>query len=253
MSRMRSDRVAEGFFKVFERLAGVIPGAHMRRGTSGVRLLVSTIPMPTLNGLCFETDPDLVEAAELAGELADGQLPWSVQVRGEPSAEVAAFAARYGLKNTIRLPLLALEDDTALPAPQLPAGAVVRTVSGADPRGYADALEQGLGVSAEIAAVMAAPAKLDGPGMTAYVVERDGETVATGFNILTGDQVGLFNGSVPPQHRGNGYYRALVLTRLHDARQAGAKLAFTQNSPMSRPLYESLGFRHVETWTYLTT
>lgn len=253
MNRMHSDQVVEGFFEVFERLVGVIPGAYMRQGASGTLLLVSAIPIPTLNGLSFEAEPDFVEAAELAGELAGGQLPWSVQVRGEPSAEVAAFAARYGLANTIRLPLLALEEDITLPAPQLPEGAVVRTLSGSDRRGYAGALVQGFGMPAEVAAVMAAPAMLDGPGMAGYVVERDGATVATGFNVLMGDRVGLFNGSVPPQHRGNGYYRALVLTRLHDARQAGVKLAFTQNSPMSRPIYESLGFRHVETWTYLTT
>jgi hypothetical protein len=31
----------------------------------------------------------------------------------------------------------------------------------------------------------------------------------------------------------------------------GATFAFTQNSPMSRPLCESLGFRVVENWTGL--
>lgn len=225
----------------------------MRQGAGGTRVLVMAMPIPTLNGLSFEAVPDLVEAEEFAAELAGGQFAWSVQVRGEPSAEVAAFAARYGLVNKVRLPLLALEGDVTLPAPQLPEDAVVRTVSGADPRGYAGALVQGFGMPAEVAAAMAAPAMLDESGMTAYVVERRGATVATGFNVLTGDQVGLFNGSVPPQHRGSGYYRALVLKRLHDARSIGAKLAITQNSPISRPLYESLGFRHVETWTYLTT
>lgn len=206
-----------------------------------------------MNGLSFESHPDIAEAANLAGELAGLELPWSVKVRGEASAEVSAFAAEHGLTNTIRLPLLALTDEVTLPAPQLPEGAVVRTVSGTDPRGYADALARGFEMPAEVAAALAAPTLLDGPGMTAYVVERNGATVATGYNVVAGDWVGLFNGSVPPEHRGNGYYRALVLTRLHDARAAGVKLAFTQNSPMSRPLYESLGFRHVETWTYLTT
>ncbi|MBO0806162.1 MAG: GNAT family N-acetyltransferase [Nocardiopsaceae bacterium] len=64
--------------------------------------------------------------------------------------------------------------------------------------------------------------------------------------------MGLFNGSVPPRHRGNGYYRALVVARLRDAVAAGARRALTQNTPMSQPLYESLGFRAEETWTYLS-
>jgi predicted acetyltransferase len=77
--------------------------------------------------------------------------------------------------------------------------------------------------------------------------------VATGFNIAAGDHVGMFNGSVPPQHRGNGFYRALVTARLRHAVASGARYAFAQNTPMSRPLYESLGFRLAETWTYLTS
>ncbi|MDX3237354.1 FAD-binding protein [Streptomyces sp. ME03-5709C] len=250
---IHADQVVEAFFDVAEGLVDAFPGAYIRHGAAGTRLLVSTLPLATMNGLSFDGHPDIAEAAELAGELAGLELPWSVQVRGEPSAAIIAFAAEHGRTNTLRLPLLALTDDITLPAPQLPEGAVVRRVSGADPRGYADALERGFDMPAEVAAAMAAPALLDGPGMSAYVVERDGATVATGYNVVAGDRVGLFNGAVPPEHRGNGYYRALVLTRLHDARAAGVRLAFTQNSPMSRPLYESLGFRHVETWTYLTT
>ena len=45
-----------------------------------------------------------------------------------------------------------------------------------------------------------------------------------------------------------GCCRALVAARL---RHAVARHAFTQNSPMTRPLHESFGFRHIQDWTCL--
>jgi hypothetical protein len=33
--------------------------------------------------------------------------------------------------------------------------------------------------------------------------------------------------------------------------ESGTRHAFTQNSPMSRLLYESSGFRHIQDWTCL--
>jgi hypothetical protein len=104
----------------------------------------------------------------------------------------------------------------------------------------------------EVAAVIAAPALLDAPGVTAFVLELHGEAVATGLNVIVGDYIGLFSGSVPPKHRLNGYYRALVTARLTHAIASGARHAVVQNAPGSRPLDESLGFRLAENWTYLT-
>jgi predicted acetyltransferase len=93
---------------------------------------------------------------------------------------------------------------------------------------------------------------LDDPAISAFVLEVDGTAVTTGENIVAGDIVGLYNGAARPQHRRNGYFRALVSARLRHAVADGARFAVTQNTPMSRPLYESLGFRVVETWTSLT-
>lgn len=135
----------------------------------------------------------------------------------------------------------------------VPHGATVREVAGASTRCTLPPLASGFDMPKEMADVFARPALLDAPDMTAFVLDLNGEAVATGFNILAGEQVGMYSGSVPPQHRRNGYYRALVTARLRYAVASGARYAFTQNSPMSRPLYESLGFRLAETWTYLTS
>jgi GNAT superfamily N-acetyltransferase len=196
-----------------------------------------------LNAVYLDPGADTGEAEAFARELSGTGLPWSIVTRGDLSPAIERLAATYGRTQAGSHPLMTWHAEP-LPAPAggLPPGATVRTVRGAGAGRYVAAL----------AGRFASPAFLDAPGCTGYLLDLDGEAVATGFNVFAGDYVGLFNGSVPPRHRGNGYYRALVTARLRDAVAAGARRAFTQNTPMSRPLYESLGFRATETWTYLS-
>ncbi|MGH3297501.1 MAG: GNAT family N-acetyltransferase [Trebonia sp.] len=210
--------------------------------------------MVSLNVVWAGREPDLGEVDTFAEELSATGVPWSIQPRGDADPALLDLAARYGRTSSSTLPLLVWEVGSL---PSLPTSvshrATVREVPGAEHEVYAAALASGFDMPKEVADVFARPALLDAPDMTAFVLDLNGEAVATGFNILVGDQVGMYNGSVVPQHRRNGYYRALVTARLRHAVASGARYAFTQNSPMSRPLYESLGFRLAETWTSLTS
>jgi hypothetical protein len=108
-----------------------------------------------------------------------------------------------------------------LPA-ALPDGATVRKISGEDSEVFAVALAAGFGLPEDVARLMSRPGLLDAPGITGFVLDLRGEAVATGINVLAGHYAGMFSGSVPPGHRGNGYYRALVTARLADAVARGA-------------------------------
>ncbi|WP_431961665.1 GNAT family N-acetyltransferase [Actinacidiphila sp. bgisy160] len=250
---MISSAAVDALDGAMERLTDFLPGAFTRQGPKGGRLVCTGLPVALLNTVRTGPGQDPRETGSLAEELSATGLPWSMQVRGEADPELTTLAARFGLTSTTRLPLLAWDAASlpGLPA-ALPADGTVRKLSGEDSGRYSAALAAGFGMPGEIADAFALPALLDAPGMTAFTLDVAGEAVATGFNVLVGGHVGMFNGSVPPRHRGNGYYRALVTARLRDAVASGARHAVTQNSPMSRPLYESLGFRLVETWTYLT-
>jgi GNAT superfamily N-acetyltransferase len=244
---------ADAYFECMTRLAGLSPGGFTRDGGHGARLVFSAIPVSTLNAVHLGPDADTGEAEAFARELSGTGLPWSIVTRGDVSPAIERLAASYGLAQAESRPLMTWHAEP-LPAPAggLPPGATVRTVRGAGAGRYAAALAEGFGMPAELAGRFASPAFLDAPGCAGFLLDLDGEAVATGFNVIAGDYVGMFNGSVPPRHRGNGYYRALVTARLRDAVAAGARRAFTQNTPMSRPLYESLGFRAAQTWTYLS-
>lgn len=253
LARAEADAAVNAYYQAQARVTEYMPGAYAREGARGTRLVVSTLPDPELNVVSVGHRRDLHEADAFAQEISATGVPWSIQVRGDVDPELKKLAARYGKTGTSTRPLL-LWDAGSLPAltAVVPDGATVRKVPGKDSEAFAAALAAGFGVPGEVARRLSQPDLLEAPGVTGFVLELRGEAVATGINVVVGHRVGMFSGSVPPGHRGNGYYRALVTARLADAVARGARHAVASNSPMSRPLFESLGFRLAQTWTYLT-
>lgn len=248
-----ADAAANALYGAMARLVELSPGMYTKDGAAGTKLSFTGLPVVTTNVVSVGREPDLAEVDAFAAELSRMGSPWSLQVREDAGPALLDLAARYNLTSSITLPLLVWDcaQLDSLPPSDVP-GATAREISGDEHEVFAVALMNGFGLPKEVADAFALPALLDAAGVTAFVLDLNGEAVATGMNIMVGDHVGMFNGSVPPQHRRNGYYRALVTARLRHAVASGARHAFVQNSPMSRPLYESLGFRLAETWTYLT-
>jgi GNAT superfamily N-acetyltransferase len=249
-----ADRATDGLLRTFRRCLRYLPGAYERIGAGGVHLITFGVPVSSLNGVfVLGPEPDLAEIATLADEAAGFDVPWSIVTRTEPSQQIREIAARHGLTNSGTTPLLARDladiEDVLV---DVPAGTSVRKIDGAHGELFAEALAAGFEMPKSIADLFAIPAMLDDPAITGFVLEVDATAVTTGENIIDGDIVGLYNGAGLPEYRRNGYFRALVSARLRDAVAGGATFAFTQNTPMSQPLYESLGFRVVENWTALT-
>ncbi|HEX4220755.1 MAG TPA: hypothetical protein VHZ97_00175 [Pseudonocardiaceae bacterium] len=154
----------------------------------------------------------------------------------EPSQRIRDIADRHGLTRTSHTPLLArtlagIEDVLVdVPAGRGCARSTVRTAT------LAEAMAAGFEMPKSVAEMFTIPAMLDDPGVTGFVLEVDGTAATTGQNIVDGDILGLYSGSGRPEYRRHGYFRALVSARLRDAVANGATFAFTQNTPMSRPL-----------------
>ncbi|MFZ1471306.1 MAG: GNAT family N-acetyltransferase [Anaerolineae bacterium] len=55
----------------------------------------------------------------------------------------------------------------------------------------------------------------------------------------------LWGGSTLPAYRGRGIYTALVAVRAQEARTRGVRFLTVDASPMSRPILQKLGFRHL--------
>lgn len=76
-----------------------------------------------------------------------------------------------------------------------------------------------------------------------------GVPVATGLGVLGDAVIGVYNIAVVPAARGGGLGRAMTARVLADGFAAGADVAYLNPSAAGRPLYESMGFRVVATWT----
>jgi GNAT superfamily N-acetyltransferase len=86
-----------------------------------------------------------------------------------------------------------------------------------------------------------------GHGPRSYIAYMDGHPVgaALGWVSLNCPAVLMIGGSVLPDARGRGVYRALVRARWDDAVSAGIPALCTHAGHMSRPILERLGFRPV--------
>jgi len=91
------------------------------------------------------------------------------------------------------------------------------------------------------------------PGAVPYLAREDGQVVAVGFGVFGQGTAGVFNIATVPAYRGRGYGRAVTSQIVADGVARGADLAYLQSSEDGYPLYQSMGFRTVETWTYLST
>jgi GNAT superfamily N-acetyltransferase len=81
----------------------------------------------------------------------------------------------------------------------------------------------------------------DNPGR-GFIALIDGRVVGTSYAAFGNAGVNLFGGSVLPEARGRGVYRALVQARWEAAAARGTPALTVQAGRMSRPICERLGF-----------
>ncbi|MEV4533660.1 GNAT family N-acetyltransferase [Asanoa sp. NPDC049518] len=245
------DDLVEAWRRAIVLCTEALPGSYERLGPRGTAELVTGLPVPTMNGVIQigpAVDADEVAAFAASPRLAD--LPWSLQVRNADAAErVAAVAADHKLDRSSLLPFMVKELTDADATTDEP---TVRRISGAESDLYRRALAAGFEAPEHIFTGFSAPALLDNPAMAPYVVEVAGAVVATSFGVRVDDTVGVFNISVPPEHRRRGYGRIATAAVLRDAYREGARTAYLNASVMGEPLYAAMGFRTAETWSVFT-
>ncbi|WP_422768793.1 GNAT family N-acetyltransferase [Plantactinospora sp. WMMC1484] len=244
-----AERMAAAYFDAIELLCRVTPkGWYAERGTA--RAAVTHAGIPTMNAAYDTTpEPDIDSLDEMATEVARQAGAWSIMVRGEAGNEVADLAARHGLARRSDLPLLACAaDDIVFRQGEAPRTAV-RRVGAAESDLYTEALARGFEVPADAFGSLFGGGLLDTEPLTGYLTGESGRPTGTGLGIRTRSAVGVFNIAVVPAARRRGLGRTITEAVLRDGVAAGADAVYLHASAMGRPLYESMGLRHVETWT----
>jgi GNAT superfamily N-acetyltransferase len=190
-----------------------------------------------------EADADAVIATEAARDVP--YLEWK-HYSGDRPADLPSRLASAGLRpQGVETVLVADLDEIALTDPA-PGGVRVAT---ADDEAGVDAM---IAVHREVfgdvhpgtRTSVLASLPLD-PRPVEAVVAWDGDKpIAAGrIEFSAGrDFAGLFGGGTAADRRGRGVFRALVAHRAARARERGVRYLYVDAVPMSRPIFERLGF-----------
>ncbi|GIG02896.1 GNAT family N-acetyltransferase [Catellatospora citrea] len=246
------DMICNAWSHAFYRVCEATPdGWCAKRGE--VRAGVTRVPTSSLNvAWSMAPDPDLAALDELATRVSEFGVPWSIIVRGSAGGAVADLAARHGLTTRGERPFMVCPADDAVLRADDSRQALIRPVGAQSADSYTAALTTGFEVPDGFFGSLMGGGVLDAPDMTGYLAEEAGELVATGFGIRGGGGLAVFNIAVVPPVRGRGLGRAMTARVVADGFAAGAEAAYLNPSAAAQPLYESMGFRVVESWAVFT-
>lgn len=249
-----ADRAATGWADAVQRLAAATPqGRRAERGRAGA--IVTRAGAATLNAAYdMGTEPDLAALDEMATEVGRLGVPWAIIVRAAAADVVAGLAERHGLAVRTEMPLMVCAaEDAVLGAGESAEGnQAIRAVGSEFSDVYTRTLAAGFEAPEEAFGPAMRGGVLDAAGFTGYLAEVDGQPVATGFGVLGDGLIGVFNIGVVPAARGAGLGRAMTTRALVDGFAAGATVAYLHPSEAGWALYQSMGFRAVETWVHFT-
>lgn len=214
----------------------------------GALAVVTRVPLATLNGvLVDETDANPEIVAALLGEVAATGLPYCLQVRPGCDPLMAELALSRGMIGTADIPLMALEDPSALDVAES-GDLVIRTVPAEHADLHVSVAAAGFEAPERLFSQLMTPGVVGARGASCYLGEAGGAPVTTGFAVTLRDFVGIFNVATPPRYRRRGYGAAITARAVCDAFSSGARWAWLQSSPAGYRVYEKLGFRTVEPW-----
>ncbi|GAA2513131.1 GNAT family N-acetyltransferase [Winogradskya humida] len=245
-----NDQVTAAWFDVMHAFAVHTTGGRSESGPGGTRLFVTANDISLENGVFSPGEPDEAEVAVMARRMAGSGWDFCLQVRGEPGPGILRVADDHGLREREVLPLMSCSAAGVRYATAPRSTAVIDVVKVSDAEHYAVTMAAAFEAPRDVFGALL-DGELKASGCTGYIAVHNGVAVGTGLGAMSGDQLGIYNIGTLPEHRHRGHGRAISERVLRDGFAAGATRAFLQSSTEAVPLYESLGFRTLETWTYL--
>ena len=231
-------------------LLASLGGSAYTRVVGDAELIVSHVPLPTLNGvLTLKVTASADDVASLLDVVAGENLAHSLMLRPGCAEALTELARRRGMVADEELPLMVLGRATESLERALGHGRLSIRVLRPDEVGVHQKIAAaGFEAPLEIFESLVNRRLLEMPGQRAYVGEVDGVAVTTALASTLGDHVGIFDVATPPPHRGQGYGAAITARAALDGFESGASFAYLQSSPMGYGVYERLGFRTIERW-----
>jgi GNAT superfamily N-acetyltransferase len=247
---LQADEAAAALaMSMWPRFAGCASGGWSRQ-EPGVSAYCSGAPVWIFNGVIAASvrgDPALV--AELLDEVAGAVPDFCLQVRPGAHGDEEVARAR-GMVVGEQEPLMLLVGPDRLASAASVDGLVIRRLRADEVDRHLSVAAAGFGAPVEIFAAWVSSDLLGGNDVYAYVGSVSGRDVATALGIVADDHVGVFNVALAPDHRRRGYGAALSARTVLDGLASGARQALLMSSEMGLSVYQQLGFREVERWSY---
>lgn len=226
--------VGAGFVEVRQRIAADV-GAEWR-DFDGTYAMYDGAESPMTQtfglGLFAPATPERLAAIE--GFFSDRGADTQHEVSPLAGVEVLALLVERGYRPSELSTVLVQPLAGAHDAPPV-AGLVARECREGDREPWVATSVAGWTSDPELAAAMEAIARaaIQNPRAVSFLVERDGEPIATG-SLAIHDRVALLAGaSTLPAHRGLGAQGLLLAARLAEARRRGCELAMMVAAPAS--------------------
>lgn len=223
----------------FERLFRTAPGHEVLR-QPGAMLALSGVPCPDLNcGVVWDPAVAAVAIPSLAHELRSRNLPGILLVAEGGGGEALAAAARTGLVEAGRMPLMTRGPGSISCDPRFTAR---RAASAADLAASNRLVAEGFEVPLVMVEQAFRPGLLDSEDTTVELVLEGDEPVGSLQTTTQGSLVGIWSMVTPPVHRRRGVALAGLAQVLEKHFAAGASLAFLISTEAGRRLYAAAGF-----------
>ncbi len=179
-----------------------------------------------------------------AGPLCDEAFPSAIVFADAGTPEQLGAAEELGFVHGERMPLMSVTPGT-LAATALPEGYTCREVTPDENDAWAEAVAAGYGLPLSVGHLFSVGRAHERcPGAARYfVVEHDGEMVATSLVYLHDGLAGIYGVSTRPEHRAKGLGAHLTAEPLRRAWDEGYTVGLLQASEMGAPVYRRIGFK----------
>lgn len=227
---------------------------HFRNGRfhtwNGVAFTGSALPGPGFNfaAVLRHEAPTLDELLPVGGEFfADCEQGWGVLVEGDAGHPMEAELKARGWPINEDEPAYVLPTIGERPRASEPSSLAIRIArTEADEIAFHGVAADAFGMTPELAAAYRPVVPyLSNPLIALAIGSAEGQDVtAAGFSV-SGPTAVLWGVATLPAFRGRGYGAAVSNVALAEAAARGGTSASLRSGPLSRPLYERLGFRYV--------
>jgi ribosomal protein S18 acetylase RimI-like enzyme len=228
-------------------------GDHERRDEDGLRWYHSGADEPYANAVLVTHLADAHAHASidrLLAELRGRGAPfiWWVMPSSRP-VDLADRLSSRGLQAGGTWPGFALDIDALAPPRTVPGLEIRRVSDDATFARYVEVMAPILSPSEAFTAVFAEASRRIGFAPDAdeqhFLGYLEGAPVATASLVLAGGAAGIYNVTTVEAARRRGIGAAVTAAAVRAGAERGMRIATLQASDMGRPVYESLGFRHV--------